>query len=198
MIKLKINGKRYKIFNNWREITAAKAIEADNVPVPKKLKSLIFASESDRENIIGSITEDEHFELLKYYRGILLAFSAIPESEVIRLSDAIIEVLFTENHYGLVYEMKTFQPNIEPTVLTWFGFHRFKHLTLGENLIAHYKISIGEFAEASDLIEGIDGLVLSMASYLATGEKKILKKADALKRKSMLTIWRLFFYMLRF
>jgi len=190
MIKLKIKDKRYKIFNSWDEITGQQAIEVDSYSMPDKLSKIM----KGKPEIAETLTDQDMDEIRSYAKWVLAEFSNIPAEMIEHLPLDFVEGIFYENHYILCFELFTFQPTIKHGFISRFGLKFFNHLIIAGRVIPHYKLTIEEYQEASDMITDVNGLIMGMASYLVKGEKKILRKAERLKRGKMSKIWQLFFY----
>lgn len=190
MIKLKANNKTYKLLTEWDEITAAKAIELDNIEVPAKLMKVIKQPDEDlRTEILDSVNDAEEQEFLQYYRKALAVLGDLPDVE-----DDQISTLFTINVYPLIYQMKHLAPDIEPKLIQRYGFRQFKHMEIGGEQIAMVDMNIDKFTDMSEMAQNVEGIVWAVAAMLTKSDQAAVKKYNRLQKESMFKIWQLFFY----
>jgi len=87
MIRIDINGKKYKVKNEWKEISFSEYLEIKktfNEKAPDKLKELYDSKEEDLENV--EVSDEDRKEFITFYALFISKFTNCKVSEIRRLS----------------------------------------------------------------------------------------------------------------
>jgi len=102
MIALKIENKKYKAVNEWRELSLKKFIEVSKVPIPDKLKQLyetsLDKSEKAYTDTLAAINENDiNKDFPAYYSTIIELLSDIPNEIIQRIDEELISSFFNQH-----------------------------------------------------------------------------------------------------
>jgi len=195
MIKITINGKKYKGCYSWDDLTLSRFCDLAAIPIPDGYKDFIIAdgkftpdnqkSVDEYVEAVTAITEDQlNIQFPEYYRKVIYCLSNIPQSIQLpdNLTHDLYEFYFKPFVVSILYhtplihfygELKQYEPNIIRSFN--IGLQKF-YLpqavnVMGQNVPLKNE-SILTYAEASDVFRGmkltaddINKLALFMAIY---------------------------------
>jgi hypothetical protein len=207
MIRITLNGKKYKGIYSWEELSLSKFCELAAIPMPEGYESYIiadgkFSSDTIDEyiNALSKITDEQLNDAFPaYFRKVIACLSDAPMSLLNQVSDELInkryEYFFKPFVLSLVYHTPVihYMGQIKfytPKTITKFRIDRQTFRLPHSVQILDQVIPLAEeplitYSEASDLIKGmnigkdnIKRLALFMAIYCRKkGEQYDEKKA---------------------
>lgn len=195
MIKITINGKKYKGVYSWNDLTLSRFCDLAAIPIPEGYKQFIIAdgkftpdnqkSVDEYIEAVTAITEDQlNVQFPEYYRKVIYCLSNIPQSIQLpdNLTHDLYEFYFKPFVVSILYhtplihfygELKQYEPNVIRSFN--IGLQKF-YLPETVNVMGKdvplKNESILTYAEASDVFRGmkltaddINKLALFMAIY---------------------------------
>jgi len=194
MIKITINGKRYKGCYSWDDLTLSRFCDLAAIPIPDGYKQYIIAdgkftpdnqqSVDEYSEALAAITDEQlNVQFPAYYRKVIYCLSNIPES--VELPDNLVHDLY-ESYFkpfvvSLLYrtpviyfysQLKGYEPNrIRSFNIGLRKFYLPEVVNITGQDVPLANESIQSYTEASDIFKGINftsdlsKLALFMAIY---------------------------------
>jgi len=210
MLTVEIQGKEYKLCDNWSDLTLKTFGELCKIPIPTKLRDRWRAFIEDKEP-----PTDSHRDIIKtypaYYGKVIKLLSDIPDSVVNYIEWSVREKLFTE--YLLKFSISTIAsfPQYEPVHADSFKLNGEEYflpvsLLYGGKSVPMAKEKIVTFSEASDIEialqewgeKGIEAMAQICAVYLrkageSHSDELVIQRTEQFKELPMSAVWEVFF-----